>query len=425
MDALASLYRTLHSPPTIVLGFYARKSTSGPYFNHAKIVASDAGFAVVGGHNLYDSDYYQYPPVHDVSVEVHGPAAIDAQNFAAYLWEYGGIAAPSVGASSKRGTVLDVLTLGVRPISKKLYKEAWTTIDAWQLSSSGWKRISQSEYEGLFSGQSVWNNGLWNNEFAFQPDAKKASILTVGRMGGWGHTLPGDQNASDYMKGYLFASAVDYIRISHQDLVAMDVGYGVQMQRVEHATCKDLAAALSRNKQLRVQAVVSAPWGAGKMDAYTNVANGPQTAANYIMYYARKWGQGMMQSVSVPTSEYRVDLAPIWKRLQVAPFQFTNKLPNGTHFWPDGEREVEGCEGGITPQNYPKSVGNHCKVMIVDDTMVVGSDNHYPHPLAEINLVIEGAFVEEFKKAYWDKLWKYSMPSAIRQWSYDSLLSNE
>src|SRR6185437_3770118 len=73
---------------SVSFGVFAGTST-GPVFNHSKIFASDTAHAVVGGHNLYDTDYNQYPPVHDVSVEVKGPAAIDARNFASYLWSFG------------------------------------------------------------------------------------------------------------------------------------------------------------------------------------------------------------------------------------------------------------------------------------------------------------------------------------------------
>ena len=37
----------------------------------------------------YDTDYRRYPPVHDVSVEVKGQAALDARNYASFLWSFG------------------------------------------------------------------------------------------------------------------------------------------------------------------------------------------------------------------------------------------------------------------------------------------------------------------------------------------------
>ncbi len=73
---------------TLLAGQY--RSYQSLYWNHAKIVAADGREALVGGHNLWDTAYSQYPPVHDLSVHVVGPAAGDAHGFADHLWEKGG-----------------------------------------------------------------------------------------------------------------------------------------------------------------------------------------------------------------------------------------------------------------------------------------------------------------------------------------------
>jgi phosphatidylserine/phosphatidylglycerophosphate/cardiolipin synthase-like enzyme len=416
-EALRRLVGRLDHPPTIVMGVYARLAPTGPYFNHAKIVASDAGGAVVGGHNLYEADYNQYPPVHDVSVEVWGPAAIDAQNFAAYLWEYGGISDPTVSVSESwnpfssqgRQGLMSSLSNTARSVSNATQ----STIVAWKLTKeAGWEPLSPAGYATLFpeGGYTRWDGRDEPRGGGYQ----RASILTVGRTGGWAHQAPGDRNASDYMKDYLFENAGQSIKISHQDLIAIPVGG--MLNRVEHATCKALAAALHGNANLQVQVVVSAPYGCGRMDEYTNVPNGPQTAANFIMYYARGWFRGS-----------NVASFALWKRLLVAPFHFTggDNEPEGHYFWPQAD-EIEGCDGGLAKEGWPKSVGNHAKVMIVDDTtMVVGSDNHYPSPLAEINFVMEGEIVDEFVARYWRPLWRYSRPHAVEQWSGESMLGGE
>lgn len=410
--------------PNIVYGVYARNAGStGPYFNHAKIVASDVGRAIVGGHNLYDADYLQYPPVHDVSVEVWGRAATDAQNFAAYLWAYGGISDPTVTQSNSiswnpvtsqgRQGLWDSTSAFLSNTGRSVSNATQAAIVAWQLTDNGWQETSPTAYSLLFPHDYV----TARNQYPIPPDLSgyhRARILTVGRAGGWGHQLWGDRNASDYMKEYLFQQAASVIRIAHQDLVAIPVVSG--FTKIKHSTCQALANALTRSSQLQVHAVVSAPWGCGRMDEYTNVPNGPQTAADYIMYYATNFG-------STWASE-RPRLYPLWQRLLVAPFYFTDKVPEGHYFWPSSD-EVEGCEGGITKAGYPKSVGNHSKVMIVDDTLVVGSDNHYPHPLAEINLVMEGDIVDEFKRAYWEPLWRYSAPHAVRQWANATVLTGQ
>ena len=57
-------------------------------WNHAKIVAVDGGISVVGGHNMYSQDYLIDQPIHDISMQLQGSAAIDAHRYADELWQY-------------------------------------------------------------------------------------------------------------------------------------------------------------------------------------------------------------------------------------------------------------------------------------------------------------------------------------------------
>jgi phosphatidylserine/phosphatidylglycerophosphate/cardiolipin synthase-like enzyme len=57
-------------------------------WNHAKIVAVDGRRAIVGGHNMWSADYLVDAPVHDLSMEVEGPAATDAHRFLDELWDF-------------------------------------------------------------------------------------------------------------------------------------------------------------------------------------------------------------------------------------------------------------------------------------------------------------------------------------------------
>ncbi|MDQ3033659.1 MAG: phospholipase D-like domain-containing protein [Myxococcota bacterium] len=84
---LASLTRDVDasSPITISIGAY-RIGTSS--WNHSKIVAVDGDFLIEGGTNLYSQHYLASSPVHDLSIQMRGPAAILAHRFANPLWEY-------------------------------------------------------------------------------------------------------------------------------------------------------------------------------------------------------------------------------------------------------------------------------------------------------------------------------------------------
>jgi phosphatidylserine/phosphatidylglycerophosphate/cardiolipin synthase-like enzyme len=89
-DTRAILHALLRDVPAqsslrVTVGAYRYDVDSWP---HAKIVAADGEVAFVGGMNLETGSYLQASPVHDVSLEVHGPAARDAQAFDDDLWDF-------------------------------------------------------------------------------------------------------------------------------------------------------------------------------------------------------------------------------------------------------------------------------------------------------------------------------------------------
>ncbi|WP_428682017.1 hypothetical protein [Reyranella sp.] len=57
-------------------------------WNHGKFIVVDGREAIVGGHNLWTEDYLTDNPVHDLSMQVRGPAAASASRFANRLWSY-------------------------------------------------------------------------------------------------------------------------------------------------------------------------------------------------------------------------------------------------------------------------------------------------------------------------------------------------
>lgn len=69
-------------------GYYWMNSKVGKTdlsWNHAKIIAADGRRAIVGGHNMFAQHYLDRAPVHDLSVQVEGPAAAAAHAFATSL----------------------------------------------------------------------------------------------------------------------------------------------------------------------------------------------------------------------------------------------------------------------------------------------------------------------------------------------------
>lgn len=86
---LTSLTRDIPSGSSIkvAVGSY-RSSNLPPSWNHSKIVAADGRSVIVGGHNLWDVHYLGKNPVHDISMRIRGPAAVDAHLFANEQWSY-------------------------------------------------------------------------------------------------------------------------------------------------------------------------------------------------------------------------------------------------------------------------------------------------------------------------------------------------
>lgn len=57
-------------------------------WNHGKFIVVDGREALVGGHNLWTGDYLTDNPVHDLSMQVRGPATASASRFADRLWRF-------------------------------------------------------------------------------------------------------------------------------------------------------------------------------------------------------------------------------------------------------------------------------------------------------------------------------------------------
>ncbi len=82
-------------------------------FNHSKTIAVDGRVALVGGHNLWGSDYVQgYPrspltnPVHDVTPRVEGPVSAGVHKWANTLWRAACVTARSTPPTAINGAAV-------------------------------------------------------------------------------------------------------------------------------------------------------------------------------------------------------------------------------------------------------------------------------------------------------------------------------
>lgn len=73
--------------------------------------------------------------------------------------------------------------------------------------------------------------------------------------------------------------------------------------------------------------------------------------------------------------------------------------------------------GAVWEHNLKRlKIANHAKLWMVDErAFYIGSDNIYPHNLQEFGYLVESPpLARQVLSAYWEPLWKYSSPFAIR-----------
>ncbi len=235
------------------------------------------------------------------------------------------------------------------------------------------------------------------------------------------------------MKEFIIKNAKKKIRMSQQDLVS-----AWKKQWRDHHVCRWLIEALLANPELEVQVVVSPlDAAAGAAGDQYSFGSGAKRTFEIFKYYLTH-DEHTDEKLEDPDG---IRLAAL-KRIEIAPFFFTDKVPEElsiegtTYKWPTPDensytatlkepplaerppqvgsigrpfRSLIKASGPVYPKVAP-APGNHAKVTIIDDELyVVGSDNLYPGYLSEFNYLIEGKdAVKTFIESYWEPLWKYS-----------------
>lgn len=351
--------------PAVYFTQLSSLSLKNPQWNHCKIIAADGSRAISGGHNLWWTQYATYPPAHDLSIEVKGQAALDAQYFIEYLWT---TEAAAAGAELDRYRTLSRNTTCA--------EARWQTKPAY-----GGKAIS----------------GI--DELKAPKEPFGSRMMAIGRS----YMNPAKSASSDIAKFTIISGARRSLNISQQDLVFSHFTYS------QHLVCKAIADALLKNSELVVRIVVSPKHGWAGPQFYTS------GGASY------SWGAGVtgtLQRVVDFINELEADSEKRYvacKRLFVAPMCFTTASFDSEldYNWPWLGRIAEPYPWGFN--TYP-SPANHAKFYMADDQICyIGSDNLYPNSNPEFGYLIEngdGNF-EKLKTLYWDQLWQYSKEHAI------------
>jgi len=435
-------------------------------WNHSKIIAVDGAESLVGGHNLNMDLFTSYPPVHDVSVVMHGEAALGAQLFLNKMWE--------CGTDVFTKEYLDV-DAGVWKNGDKVVGTQWELKDPLiELDASDYRdelHAALARLHGGGGGEEVGSpkpgsstellsasgeedlgdddirrfdlQGLEELElpvfkekkyssYAGLGEYKKATrVLSVGKY--WkGSSLELDyEKASELMKEELIKGARRVLRLSQMDLVS-----AWKKKWSSHVVCHWIMEALLANPNLVVQVVVSPlDAGAGAEGDQYSFGSGACRTFELFKYYMT---HGVESDALLPDAEVRERAL---ERLHIAPLYFTevpeeSTTEGKTYFWPELTPEGytatlqqpslatvppdKGIIGsafasvqkasGARYDKVPSAPGNHAKIMIVDDeSYVVGSDNLYPGFLSEFNYLVEGeSAVKDLLESYWEPLWDYS-----------------
>lgn len=369
-------------------------------WNHAKIIAADGKYALVGGHNLWPHNYADYPPVHDISLFVCGEAAHSAQKFADMLWTI-----PGTNVSGRNTWT-------------RFYKfdyGNWTFPGHTGLSLNRWEKTPPNPSKKVEGAVEI-------PQWARNPSrTSSAQILGVSRFptsdrvlnGHAGITTPSYASPSEKAKEIVVKSATNRLYICQQDLLFQGAS-----KIADHKTIHWITEALENNPRLHVKIVVSSinakskdgsaySWGSGAFGTYREIY---KILHGKYSKHSSKWED-------------------IISRLHVAPFCFTSvnisRYGHG-HSWGNTQKYGGKSAQFSTSVPIPKMLSskypepaNHSKFYLANNldgqsVFYVGSDNMYPHDLFEYGyMVSDNTEALSIYENYWSNVWKYSGPNCV------------
>lgn len=334
------------------VGAWRRLST----WNHAKIIAVDGKRLHTGGHNMWDPHYLQYDPVHDLSLEIKGPVAIDGHNFANEQWDY---------IESKQetfwGGISDFMPDGLPQTTPS------------RVTVSEWPEGVASEHPPTFRRQFV-------NDFAAR-DNMGVPIISMGRYG----SLLKDDRPSDDAFIAMFGSAKRSIRMALQDLGPVTIP-GTKIALPGLKWPKHYLSVLGRVIWSR---------GVDVEIALSNPSSIPAGLSPLEACYGNGWTCSDVASEIIKTIREQFPDAEDG--------ELRTKVQDNLRICFIREERGNSWQDGMT-------MGLHAKHFIIDDhATYVGSQNLYVCDLAEWGVVIDNEkHTRRIMNEYWKPLWKCS-----------------
>lgn len=411
-------------------------------WNHSKIIASDGAESLVGGHNLNMDLFTSYPPVHDVSVVTHGPAALGAQLYLNKMWEcktnlltkeyldvkqlqwFNGDddrscnrkpADPLESPEGKiyvqiaQSTLIQLHKFGIpadhslssedldvhkrnRALTpneriQAVFEQGKVLISAEKIRADDLKSIVEAKMN-LYTERDICL------EYDNMQDYKRATrILSIGKYWTGAIRETDYQKGSEIMKEQLIKGAKHSIKMSQMDLIS-----AWKKNWSDHVVCHWLMDALRANSGLTVQVVVSpldAGAGAGG-DQYSFGSGAKRTYELFEYYFTHE----VMTDTVI--EDLNGSIKNALSRLHIAPFYFTN-VPNNkttegtTYKWP-----------GLTPEGYtatlqqppllekaPKSgkIGSAAWAVVNASSMIYKKVESAPGNHAKIMIIDDNCYV--------------------------------
>ena len=424
-------------------------------WNHSKIIAVDGTEALVGGHNLNMDLFRSYPPVHDVSVVVHGSASYGSQLFLNKMWKgnsgfltkeyldigmltwHGGTPNDPFDESivqdyitERQNSLIAMHNSGIQTGYDHGDRNIRPLPPTSDIEAHDLRTLEDLDIEVIPEITTYYTYDKFD-------DYKKANkMLSVGKYWAGPNKETDFKKGSELMKRTLIMSAQHTIRMSQMDLIS-----AWKKNWSDHVVCHWIMEALLQNAYLKVEIVVSPlDAGAGAEGDQYSFGSGAIRTFELIEYYMKHNVNDSVISDPYDIRQHALD------RLFIAPLFFTDQVPDDrliegeTYKWPhlteDGKtytlkqkplsesppsNGVIGnpakavlAAGGYSGAAVESAPGNHAKITIIDDDLyVVGSDNLYPGNLSEFNYLVEGPAVQDLIQNYWEPLWRYSSPHKV------------
>eukprot|EP00927_Polykrikos_kofoidii_P073526 TRINITY_DN69556_c0_g1_i1.p1 TRINITY_DN69556_c0_g1~~TRINITY_DN69556_c0_g1_i1.p1 ORF type:complete len:586 (+),score=76.23 TRINITY_DN69556_c0_g1_i1:71-1828(+) len=348
---------------SIWVGSYRAGPTS---WNHSKIIAVDGIYLMTGGHNLWHPHYLEAAPVHDISIVVEGPVALDGHHFVDKIWLY-------MGTAISHDLITRIL----------LYAPDWMpTVSVSRICLGHYPLTSDmDEMPPLFRDE---------GEIIERPLQNSIPIISMGRYG-----AINDENGSDTGIITLLSSAQSIIRMSLQDLgpLMLPGSNSAIPGGVWPAEYLNELAIGLLERNITVEIVLSAPHAV------------PGTCSPLVANYGNGWSC--------------VDVAAeILKAMQNHRRENHGDEPQEAHLRGILEDQLRishiRTQAGCDKFSSGQEIGNHAKFFVVDDScFYIGSQNLYICNLAEWGLVIDhhGA-TQKVLQEYWAPLWENSYTPA-------------